>query len=355
MGGLEKMLVDLARHTDRQQFDLTFVSLGSRGELAAEIEAAGWPVLALGEPAGLRPGMVMRLARLFRERAFDVVHTHNARPLVYAPLAAKLAGVPRVIHTRHGRGYGLTRRQMALTNLAARWTDEFVCVSWDSVRLSRQAGMAARPVHKIWNGVDTARFTYSGPCPGGPAVVVARLCPEKDLETLLRATAQVVAEHPAFHLEVAGDGPCRPELQQLAVNLRIDKHVHFLGQVKDIPGLLARAGLFVLSSVTEGLSLTLLEAMATGLPVVATRVGGNPEVVANGETGLLVPARDPHTLAEAMLQVARDEELQREMGREGRERVERYFDVHHMVAGYERLYRHSAPAAAPEVPYQAAV
>jgi glycosyltransferase involved in cell wall biosynthesis len=345
VGGLEKLLVELACHADREQFELTFVSLGNRGELADEIEACGWPVIALQEPTGLRPGMVMRLARLFRELAIDVVHTHNDRPLVYAPLAARLAGVKRVIHTKHGRGYGLTRRQMALVNLAARWTHEFVCVSRDSARLCRSAGLVGRPVRKIWNGIDLSRFTFSGPRPGGPAVVVARLSPEKDLETLLHATALVVAEHPAFRLEIAGDGPCLPALRQLAEYLALEEHVRFLGTVRDIRGLLARAGLFVLSSVSEGLSLTLLEAMASGLPVVATRVGGNPEVVIHGETGLLVPARDPAFFAQAILQLVQDEELGRQMGRDGRRRAERYFDVRSMVAGYERLYQQVREAA----------
>src|SRR3712207_678203 len=105
VGGLEKLLVEFARHADRDRFALTFISLSTPGDLAAEIEACGWPVIALGEPGGLRPRLVARLARAFREHAIDVVHTHNDRPLVYGPLAARLAGVRRVIHTKHGQGY----------------------------------------------------------------------------------------------------------------------------------------------------------------------------------------------------------------------------------------------------------
>src|SRR5262249_42341660 len=146
--------------------------------------------------------------------------------------------------------------------------------------------------------IDLDRFAYRGPAADGPAVLVARLAPEKDVGTLLDAVALIVRDCPDFRLEIAGDGPCRAELERKAGPL--GHHVRFLGVVRDVAGLLAGARLFVLSSVTEGISLTLREAMARGLPIVATRVGGNPEVVAHEEPGLLVPPRAPAALAEAI-------------------------------------------------------
>lgn len=348
MGGQEKLLVEFARRADRSRFDLHFVSLTGRGCLAAEVEACGWPVVALEEPGGLRPGLVLRLARLFRQWQVDVVHTHDDRPLIYGTFAARLARVPLNLHTRHGQIPGHSRRRTSLLNLAARLTDRFVCVSEDSARLAVQQGVAAGKVSTLWNGIDVARFAYAGPRADGPAVTVARLSPEKDIETLLRAVALAVRTAPGFRLEVAGDGVCLPALRQLAQELGLDQHVYFLGQVRDVPALLARASLFVLPSLTEGISLTLLEAMARGLPVVCTRVGGNPEVVAAGETGLLVAARNPQALAEAMLQVRRDGETGRRMGLAGRRRVEDHFDVRRMVAAYEALYAvKRSPQAAP--------
>src|SRR5262249_776717 len=151
-------------------------------------------------------------------------------------------------------------------------------------------------LYTILNGIDVEHFAYRGPQPGGPAVLVARLSPEKDVGTLIEAAARVVREEPSFRLEIAGDGVCMPELRERVREFGLEKHVTFLGQVSNVPELLARAGLFVLSSISEGVSLTLLEAMARGLPVVATDVGGNPEVVADGTTGLLVPARTPQAL-----------------------------------------------------------
>jgi glycosyltransferase involved in cell wall biosynthesis len=168
--------------------------------------------------------------------------------------------------------------------------------------------------------------------------MVGRLTPVKDVETLVRATKLAVQVDPTFRLEVAGDGPCLPALKRLTSELGLLDHIRFLGEVRDVPALLARASVFVLSSLSEGISLALLEAMARGLPVVATRVGGNPEVVVEGETGLLVPARSEVELAWAMQRLRNDPEGSRRMGEAGRKRVLQHFDVRQMVAAYEALY-----------------
>ncbi len=269
----------------------------------------------------------------------DVIHTHDDRAHLYGTFAGRLANVPRILHTRHGRSPHLSRRQRMLVGTASRLIDRFVCVSDDSGRLAVRQGVRPRKVRTIRNGIDVQRFPCTGPRPDGPAVLVARLSPEKDIDTLLRATALVVREDPAFRLEIAGDGPCLPALRQTASELGLQTHVRFLGQVRDVAGLLARAGLFVLSSLSEGISLTLLEAMASGLPIVATRVGGNPEVVAEGETGILVPAQNPAALAAALLRLCRDGAEVVRLGMAGRRRVETHFDVRRMVAEYEQLYQ----------------
>jgi sugar transferase (PEP-CTERM/EpsH1 system associated) len=339
MGGLEKLLVEFARHADRERFALRFVVLGERGILADDIEACGWPVTALEQPEGLRPGLALRLVRRLRRWQADVVHTHDDRAHLYGTFAGRLARVSRIVHTRHGRSPQLSRRQKMLVSAAARWIDHFVCVSEDCARLAVEQGVRADRVRTICNGIDVQRFAYTGPQANGPAVIVARLSPEKDIDTLLRAAALVVAQDAAFRLEIAGDGPCREALRQTCAELGLEGHVRFLGQVRDVPGLLARASLFVLSSVSEGISLTLLEAMACGLPLVATRVGGNSEVIADGETGFLVPPQNPPALADALLRLHRDPGLGARLGQAGRSRVEARFDVRRMVAQYEALYQ----------------
>ncbi len=343
VGGQEKLLVEFARHADRARFHLHFVSMTTRGALAGDLEACGWPVTALQAPQGLRPSLVVRLARLFRALRADVVHTHDDRPNIHGAPAACLAGARRVIHTRHSRGMHLSRRQHWLVRLVSLCNDRFVCISHDSARQAVAHGISPRRVVVLPNGIDLERFAHTGPDPAGPAVLVARLAPEKDIGTLLEATSRLAGTCPDFRLEIAGDGPCRGELEAQAARLGLGQRVRFLGVVHDVPALLARARLFVLSSLTEGISLTLLEAMARGLPVVATAVGGNPEVIEAGSTGLLVPARDPAALADAVARLWTQPESCPRMGEAGRRRVERLFDVRRMVADYEALYRQGEP------------
>ncbi len=353
VGGQEKLLVEFARRVDRARFEGHLICLGERGPLADPIEACGWPVTALAAPPGLRPRLVWRLAKLFRQLQCDVVHTHDDKPLIYGVLAAQLAGVRRIIHTQHhGKLASLSRRQERLVAWASRGADCFVCVSHDSARQMIAQGVPAGRVRVLWNGVDLARFACHGPCPNGPIVTVARLSPEKDIANLLQTMAIVVRAEGTARLEIAGDGPCREKLLHLRDELGLKTQVAFLGSVRDMPALLQRASLFVLPSQTEGISLTLLEAMASGLPVVATRVGGNPEVVLDGVTGLVVPPRQPIALADAILQMRSNRAAAQRMGRAGRARAEAHFDVRSMVAAYESLYRNdevaeSQSAAAP--------
>ncbi len=240
----------------------------------------------------------------------------------------------------------LTPRQTGLVRWAARLTDRFVCVSADAARQAVRHGISPRIVRTIHNGIDLARFDPPAIREGGPVVTVARLSPEKDVANLLRAAALAVAEDRSFRLEIAGDGPCMADLRRMASDLHLDGVVHFHGQIREVPALLARAGLFVLPSLTEGVSLTLLEAMASGLAVVATRVGGNPEVVVDGETGLLTPRGDAAALAQALLRLRRDDVERRCMEIAGRRRVENAFDVRRMTAAYEALYQdREAPAS----------
>lgn len=338
MGGMEKLLVEFARHADRERFRLHFLALGNCGVVAKEIEALGWPVDTMGLKAGLSPRLVVRLARVFRRMRPVVVHSHNTRALLYAGPAARLAGVQRMIHTRHGQGYGISRREMIAFRLATRMTDRVVCVSRDSASITRTAGVPPGRIRTLLNGIDVSRFRSTSQAVDGPALAVGRLSPEKDFATLIRAAAIAYGKDKTFRLEIAGDGVCMMELRKLIEELRLEGAVRLLGQVQDIPSLLSRASVFTLSSLTEGIPLTILEAMASGLPIVATRVGGNPEVVADGETGLLVAPGNAEVLASALLEVWRDPAKRRAMGAAGRVRVETHFDVRQMVAAYEKLY-----------------
>ena len=339
VGGQERLLVEMARHRNRDRFDWTVIALRDRGTLAGTLESLGVKVIALDTPLGFRPGLWRRLANLFRENRFDVIHTHDDSPLIYGMPAAWWAGVPRRVHTlHHGRLDSVSRRQRWLIRLAAGFTPNFICVSHDSARWIIEQGVGQSRVRTLWNGIDLTRFAYNGPAANGSVVTVARLSPEKDVANLLRAIPSVLAKLPQARFEIAGDGPCRADLIALAGELGISDRVAFLGEIQDIPSLLARASLFVLPSQTEGISLTLLEAMARGLPIVTTQVGGNPEVVDHGVTGLLAPARNPDALANAVTTILSDPSLGQRMGLAGRERVEKNFDIRKMMAQYESLY-----------------
>jgi len=338
VGGQEKLLVELARHADRSRFALTFVSLGDRGELAGDLEICGARVIAMGEPSGLKPKLLYRLTRLFRRLRPDVVHTHDQRALFYAGPAAWAARVALLINTRHGRNFDFTPRQVAVGRQLARLADRYVCVSDDVKAQCVAEGIAPHRLLTIKNGVDLERFPFSGPRPGGPIVTVARLSPEKDVANLVRATALAALRVRELRVEVAGGGPCLEDLKRLAASLNVGDRIAFLGEVRDVGALLCHARFFVLSSRSEGIPLTVLEAMACGLPVVATRVGGLPEVVEDGVTGLLVPAADPAALAEAMVRLCNDPFGRERMGRAGGLRALELFDIRRMVADYESLY-----------------
>ena len=337
-GGMERLLVEFARRADRDRFRLSFYSLTDRGTPADDIEAEQWPVKCLAKPSGFRLRTVWQLAQAFRRDGVQVVHTHNSGAMIYGALAGRLAGAKAIIHSRHGQRFGASRKQNLTFAGFSRLIDRVVGVSEDSAAQCVREGVAARRVRTIWNGIDLNRFRYAGANPAGPAVLVSRLVPEKDLPTLLKAVQLVVQQAPDFRLQIVGNGPCFGEAQQIIQQLQLGGYVELLGERRDVPQILQRAALFVLSSRTEGISLTLLEAMASGLPVVATRAGGNSEVVEDGTTGRLVPVGDFEQLATALLSVWQNPVDARQLGDAGRARVERLFDVNRMVRQYEQMY-----------------
>lgn len=337
-GGLERILADLARHHDRSTCQLEFLAMRDVGRFADEIRSGGGIVHQL-KPAN-RWGQMRQMRRLFRERRFDVVHTHNTYPHIYATLAARLAGVSVVVNTRHGQRAGHNWKSRLPFRWASHLVDRIITVSDDAARLCvDDDGVNPQKVRRIWNGIDLADFAFCGPITRSVAISVARLSPEKDFPTLLKAVPFVVQQIPDFQLKIVGNGPERERLEQLVAESGITDRVQLLGERTDVPELLGGAGFFVTSSLTEGISLTLLEAMAVGLPVVATAVGGNPEIVVDGETGYLVPPSDEQQLAAAIIRMCRNQTAWMAMGQAGRDRVARHFDVRRMAREYEQLYR----------------
>jgi glycosyltransferase involved in cell wall biosynthesis len=341
IGGLERVVLDLVKHVDRSRFAPRVVCLEHRGVLSARVTALGIPVDCLAAPGGGTVRAIVRLARYLREVNADIVHTHNVKPHLHGALAAGLARVPVTVSTKHGRNVPTRPLGRMANRVACRMCSDLVGVSADCAAIWHDVESAnARKVSVITNGIDLGAFALPAPPPSGSrrAVSVARLSAVKDPLTLLEAARLVLDREPAFQLDLVGDGPLRGEVERSIVCLRLGDAVRVHGALDDVRPVLREAGFFVSSSTSEGVSLTLLEAMAAGLPAVATQVGGNPEVVEHGKTGVLVPPREPAALADAMTWMVRQPGARERMGGAARRRVEEHFDVRRTVAAYERMY-----------------
>ena len=337
-GGLERILAGISQTSDRSRYKHAFVALREEGRFAEEIRQTGASVVTM--KCKNRIAMIGELRNYFRSRKVDIVHTHNTFPHLYGTLAARWAKVPIVVNTRHGQRAGHGWKSRFLFRMASRWVNRIVAVSDDAANLCVQAdGLSKSKVTRIWNGIDASQFSFRGPSADPIAVTVGRLVPEKDLATLIRAISLASGSIPNLRLKIVGEGPSRPELERLTRELGMESQIDFVGEIRDVSTSLEKSGFYVSSSLTEGISLTLLEAMSVGLPVIATRVGGNPEVVAEPETGLLVEASNPQALAGAIVSLCRRSDRWYEMGVAARKRVVDSFGVERMVEGYQELYQ----------------
>jgi phenylacetate-CoA ligase len=358
-GGLEQVVLALLARADRERFEPSVVALDEPGALAGRLAQMGVPlhVMPRAQGGGIDAALTVRLSAWLRREHIDIVHTHNPTPHLYGALAAALArrptpphGRPRptVVHTKHGRNHPDDPRKVLANRLASALSDRIVAVSEDATRVAVEVEhVEAHRLVTIRNGVDTMLFHPDEPAPARRALgipvmgfhvgCVARLSAEKDHATLLEAFARLHAARPDAHLTLIGDGPLRGELEAQRARLGLESALTLAGHREDVAALLPAFDVFALSSRTEGMSLTLLEAAAAALPIVATRVGGNPEVVADGETGILVPPGDPGRLSEA-LQAMAERQDRAAMGARGRARVAERHGMDRMAAAYDALY-----------------
>ena len=348
-GGTERLVIELTRRL-REIVPMAVCCLDEEGEWASEVTSAGVKVEAIGRRQGFDAGVGREIHRVAQAHRATVLHCHQYSPFVYGCLARLWGSRSRVVFTEHGRLSDAppSWKRRAANLILPRFADRVFAVSAELRQHLIAEGFSSRAVGVIYNGVDLrpktdgdassrvrAHFGF-GP---GPLVIgsVGRLDPVKDLRTLILATADVRRTHPA-ELLVIGDGPERSGLETIASECGLKQHVHFLGYRRDARDWLAGCDVYVNSSVSEGVSLTILEAMAAGLPVVATRVGGTPEIV-DSTCGMLVPPRQPLALAGALLELARDRERRSQLGRAARQRVEERFTLDRMIQQYCDVYR----------------
>lgn len=352
VGGVEQHILTVVRGLNADRFEPFVVCLGEEGAIGREIRHAGIEITAFGRMQHKRwdPGIVRQLVRLMRERQIDIVHTHVYNPGVYGRIAARWAGVPGVITTTHGVYYRRKWKRRFINRALAHYTDRQIAVS-EAVKqdLIRYDWVRPESIEVMPTGIDLPPFQLEVDSadvrrelglPGDSYVfgTVGRLEPPKGHVHLIRAFERVVNVNAHARLVLVGDGSLAKTLHEEAARLGLAGRVVFTGSRRDVPYLLRAMDLFVFPSLWEGQGLALVEAMASGLPVVASRVGGVSEVVSDGRTGRLVPPGSPEALAEAMLAVMANPARARAMGAAGRARTETVFGAAPMIARLEALY-----------------
>lgn len=347
-GGTERLVIEICRQLANRVQSMV-CCLDQPGDWAAELEALNVPVVALHRQPGFQPSLAVQIARLIKAHDISVVHCHHYTPYVYGLLAARLANV-RVVFTEHGKlsDHAPSPRRRLVNPFLSMLGGRVCSVSADLKQHMVAEGFPARRIQVVYNGIDPGRRPSSSErlaarealgVPSGAFVVgtAGRLDPVKNLQALLRAHALLLATRPDARAVIVGDGPERGALEAQAAGLGIADAVIFTGYRSDVRALMAAFDAYVNTSAYEGVSLTILEAMASSLPVIAAPVGGNPEVVVDQETGLLVPGR-AHAVADAMSRLWLDPRRRRLMGDAGRWRVIRHFSIARMVDDYASAY-----------------
>jgi len=355
-GGTENQFMTLARQLDPRRFEIEFACLRRWGPFVQEVTdrkmaLTEYPVRTFRSIQALR--QQARLARHITRNRIDIVHAYNFYGNVFAVPPARLVA-PVVIASIRDRAPYLTPMQKRVQRWACQFAD-CILVNADAVRgWLIGEGYNESKIAIIRNGVDLTRFT----APADPArirrelalpvdaplvVVVSRLTQQKGLEQLLAATALLRERHPDARVLIVGetaphDAAYLGELQRLAERHRVADRVIFTGLRSDIPAVLAAAAVAVMPSLNEALSNVLLESMAAGAPTVATRVGGTPEALIDGTTGLLVPPGEPRAIADAVSRLLTDRVLADRLGRDARDVIREHFSVEHMVSATETLY-----------------
>jgi sugar transferase (PEP-CTERM/EpsH1 system associated) len=353
IGGAEVLVARLTRRM-RERYRFVFVCLDDIGTLGEELRSEGFPVFVVERKPGLDWRCPWRLARFLRQERVDLIQAHQYTPFFYALLARLIYRQPPILFTEHGRHQPdyPRRKRMIANRLLLRQRDRVVGVG-EAVRqaLIVNEGIPPGRAQVVYNGIDVDAFTPRthqreaavrdelGLGPDDLVLLqVARLDYLKDHLTAVRTIGRVATRVPSVRLILVGEGPERLAIQAEVERLGLAQHIRFLGLRKDVGQLLQGADLFLLTSISEGIPLTVIEAMATSLPVVATRVGGMEEVVVEGETGYLAPAKDDAALAEAVLKLAASPKLRRHLGERGRQRACSLFSEAAMAERYGVLY-----------------
>lgn len=355
LAGAEVLAAELSRKlSDRYRF--VFFCLDEVGPLGETLTDEGFTVVNLGRQPGVDLRVAGRMKNAVHEHGVDLLHAHQYTPFFYASLSRGLPMLrskqPAILFTEHGRHYPdqrKTKRVLANRFLLGKHDRVTAVGEFIKQALVDNEGIAADRIDVIHNGIDPARFAQGdraaarrllGIADDELAILqVARLHPVKDHVTAIRAMADVVKQVPKARLLLVGDGACRANLEALISKRNLQAHVTLVGVRDDVPALMPAADVFLLSSLSEGISVTLLEAMATGLPIAATDVGGNSEVVRHDHTGLLSPRQDAPALARNLITLLSNPDKRTAFGQAGKTRLLEQFTQAQMHHNYAQLYQ----------------
>lgn len=366
--GAEVQVATVSRYLAQQPNVQLSMVLFNDGELARRLRRLGLSVTVIDEGCHGAGAILVRLIRHLREHPADVVHTHRYKDTILGACAARAAGVPCVFRTVHGWSEALSGWEGvklsvydSLGRLTLRWlADRIIAVSTQTARRLEESGCDPATVVSLPNGIDLHQVRPArsrdeirralGLEPGAPVIgTVGRLAPVKGQTCLLEAARMLLDWQPAARFLIVGDGPQRDHLIGIATRLGIESACCFTGARTDIYDLMSAMDVFVLPSLDEGLPMALLEAMAIGTPVVATSVGGVPDVVADRHTGLLVEPKDGRALARACVELVTDPAWARMLAARARQRVEREFSSERHGRALLTLYRRALAETATSV------
>lgn len=351
IGGLENLVLNLFKTLDHDRYRLTVCSLTDKTALAGEFEQQGVHVYRLNKRNGIDPFLPFQLARLIKANQVHILHTHNTAPFFYGFLAGKISGRGNIhVHTEHSR---MDPNHRLLGNLLLFFSKRIHKIISDSNAVTdyliHTQGISREHIVTIFNGIDISLYSSSVPDRGlldeagieaGSKIIgtVGRLEDVKDHATLLLAFAKICQTIANAYLIIVGDGSLRGALTQRAKDLHILERIVFLGSRRDVHRILPLFDLFVLSSKSEGLPLSLLEAMAASVPVIATRVGGIPEIILDHESGLLFSPGDADALADCIHALLLNSEKAKSFSEKAFERVVSSFSMRAMTDQYEAVY-----------------
>jgi len=351
--GTENHVLDLLTGLDKKEFRPILLVFRCSHEMRAKAEAMGVPVLELGidKVYGIKEFHVLfQLKKYLKKENVKIMHTFHINPDIYGAFLAKISGIPILISSRRDMGYLMKQSHKIAYRVFDPWVDAVICVSEAVKKAFCRAPMNTKSkFHVIYNGIERTRFDKAidrneqrrrlGFGHGEPLIgVLSNFGMVKGHTYLLDAVPKIRKVHPEAHFILAGDGNCKEKMIQRSKAMALDGSVHFVGHREDVAELLSAFDVIVLPSLSEGFSNTLVEALYMKKAVVATDVGGNPEIIRNGTTGILIKPADADAIAAAVIDLLKDNNKARDMGTQGRALVEEKFMLDNVVRRTEDLY-----------------